>query len=84
MDPLPSVMKIEAGEGGHLSRLENSFKNANSKQDVMCNNNWFVTDVVGSRQVATLVKNKAHGMAAYIKHKRNTTYVHTEKTKNSF
>ena len=47
MDPLPSVMKIEAGEG----RLENSFKNANFKQDVMCYNYWFVTDVVGSRQV---------------------------------
>jgi len=43
-------MKIKAGEGGHLSKLENAFKNAKFKQDVMCYNNWFVTDVVGSRQ----------------------------------
>jgi hypothetical protein len=70
MDPLPSVMKIKAGEGGHLSRLENSFNSANFKQDLMCYINWFVTDVVGSRQVTTLVKNKAHGKTPHIEHKK--------------
>ena len=70
MDPLPSVMKIEAGEGGYLSRLEKSFKNVNFKQDVMCYNNWFVTNVVGSRQLTTLVKNKAHHTTAHIEHKK--------------
>ena len=65
-------MKIKAGEGGHLSKLENAFKNAKFKQDVMCYNNWFVTDVVGSRLVTSLVKNKAHGTTAHIEHKKNT------------
>ena len=54
--------------------MENSFKNANFKQDVRCSNNWFVTDVVGSRQVTTLVKNKAHGTTPHIEHKKEFHY----------
>ena len=60
-------MRIEVGE---VSRLENFSKITKFKQDVMCYNNWFVTDVVGSRQVTNLVKYKAHGMTAHIEHKK--------------
>ena len=63
-------MKIKVGEGGHLSRLENSYKNANFKQVVICYNNWFVTDMVGSRQVTTLDKYKAHSTTPHIENKK--------------
>ena len=29
-------MEIDKGEGGHVKRLEKSFKNANFEQDIIC------------------------------------------------
>ena len=50
INPLPSAMEIEKGEGGHIKRLEKSFKNANFEQGIMCYRNSFTTDVIGSSQ----------------------------------
>ena len=50
LNPLPSTMSTELGQGGgHIKRLENSFKNANLDQDVILYNNECVTDFIGSR-----------------------------------
>ena len=46
-------MSIELGQGGHIKRLEISFKNANFDQDVIMYDNEFITDVIGSRKVST-------------------------------
>ena len=48
LNPLPSNMFIEPGQGGHIKRLENSFKNAKFKQDdlLVMYDNEFVTDVI--------------------------------------
>ena len=51
INPLPSVMEIKKGEGGHIKRLENSFKNAKFEQDIICFDNSFITDVIGSKKV---------------------------------
>ena len=50
INPLPSAMEIELGEGGHKKRLENLFKSANFEQDIMCYDNSFITNVIGSRK----------------------------------
>ena len=48
-------MFIEPGQGGHIKRLENSFKNAKFEQDdlLVMYDNEFVTDVIGSKMVST-------------------------------
>ena len=48
LNPLPSNMFIELGQGGHIKRLENSFKNAKFEQDnlLVMYDNEFVTDVI--------------------------------------
>ena len=54
-------MFIEPGQGGHIQRLETSFKNAKFEQDdlLVMYDNKFVTDVIGSRMVSTILKYKA-------------------------
>ena len=47
INPLPSATVIEKGDGGHIKRLENLFKNANIEQDVICYDNSFIMDVIG-------------------------------------
>ena len=51
-------MSIELGQGGHIKRLENSFKNAKFEQNdlLVMYDNEFVTDVKGSRMVSTILK----------------------------
>ena len=70
LNPLPSTMSIELGEGGHIKRLENSFKNAKFDQDVICYNNTFITDVIGSKKVSTILKYKAAHTTPYIEHRK--------------
>ena len=33
LNPIPLKMTVEPGQGGHIQRLETSFKNANYKKD---------------------------------------------------
>ena len=51
INPLPSTMEIKKGEGGDIKRFENSFKNADFEQDVICYDNYFITDVIGLSSV---------------------------------
>ena len=73
LNPLPSNMSIELGQGGHIKRLENSFKNAKFKQDdlLVMYNNEFVTDVIGSRMVSTILKYKAANSVPYIEQSKS-------------
>ena len=61
LNPIPSKMLVEPGQGGHIQRLETSFKNANYEQDdlFVMYDNKFVRDVIGSRMVSTILKYKA-------------------------
>ena len=61
LNPLPSSMSIELGQGGHIKRLEKSFKHTKFEQDdlLVMYDNEFVTDVIGSRMVSTILKYKA-------------------------
>ena len=47
------------------------FKNANIEQDIICYDNSFITDVIGSRKVTTLLKYKAHNTTPHIEHKKS-------------
>ena len=47
-------MSIELGQGRHIKRLENLFKNANFDQGVIMYDNEFIMDVIGSRKVSTI------------------------------
>ena len=69
INPLPNTMDIEKGEGGHIKRLEKSFKNAKFDQDVICYSNAFITDVIGSKKVSTILKYKAADSVSYIDHR---------------
>ena len=60
INPLPSAMKIKKGEGGHIKRLENLFKNAKFDQDIICYDNSFITDVIGSKKVNALLNTTPH------------------------
>ena len=71
INPLPSAMEIEKGGVGHIKRLEKSFKNANFEQDVMCYSNSFITDVIGSRKVGTILKYKAANKSPHIEHRKS-------------
>ena len=62
-------MFIELGQGGHIKRLENSFKNARFKQDDLLV--MFVTDVIGSRMVSAILKYKAANSVPYIKQSKS-------------
>ena len=77
LNPLPSNMFIEPGQGGHIKRLENSFKNAKFEQDdlLVMYDNKFVTDVIGSRMVSTILKYKAANSVPYIEQSKS---VHEE------
>ena len=61
-------MLVEPGQGGHIQRLETSFKNANYEQDdlFVMYDNKFVRDVIGSRMVSTILKYKAANSVPYI------------------
>ena len=50
-------MLVEPGQGGHIQRLETSFKNANYEKDdlFVMYDNKFVRDVIGSRMVSTIL-----------------------------
>ena len=50
LNPIPSKMTVEPGQGGHIQRLETSFKNANFEKDglFVIYDNKFVGDVIGS------------------------------------
>ena len=50
--------------------MENSFKNANFEQNIICYNNSFITNVIGSRKVTTLIKYKAHKTTPHIEYKK--------------
>ena len=54
LNPLPSNMSIELGQGEHIKRLENSFKNAKFEQEdlLIMYDNELVTNVIGSRMVS--------------------------------
>ena len=67
-NPIPSKMLVEPGQGGHIQRLETSFKNANYEQDdlFVMYDNKFVRDVIGSRMVSTILKYKAANSVPYI------------------
>ena len=60
INPLPSAMKIKKGEGGHIKRLENLFQNAKFYQDIICYDNSFITDVIGSKKVNALLNTTPH------------------------
>ena len=66
-------MFIEPGQGGHIKRLETSFKNAKFEQDdlLVMYDNKFVTDVIGSRMVSTILKYKAANSVAYIEQSKS-------------
>ena len=64
-------MDIEKGEGGHIKRLEKSFKNAKFDQDVICYSNAFITDVIGSKKVGTKLKYKAAHTTPHIEHRKS-------------
>ena len=70
-------MFIEPGQGGHIKRLENSFKNAKFEQDdlLVMYDNKFVTDVIGSRMVSTILKYKVANSVPYIEQSKS---VHEE------
>ena len=59
-------MEIKKGEGGHIERLENSFKNANFEQDVIFYDNYLLCDVIGSKKLGTMLKYKAHNTSPHI------------------
>ena len=61
-------MTVEPGQGGHIQRLETSFKNANYEKDdlFVIYNNKFVRDVIGSRMVCKILKYKAANSVSYI------------------
>ena len=67
LNPLPSNMFIELGQGGRIKRLENLFKNAKLEQDdlLVMYDNEFVTDVIGSRMVGTILKYKARPIQSH-------------------
>ena len=71
INPLPSTMEIKKGEGGHIKRLENSFKNADFEQDVICYDNYFITDVIGLKKVGTILKYKAYNTTLHIEHRKS-------------
>ena len=77
LNPLLSNMFIEPGQGGHIKRLENSFKNAKYEQEnlLVMYDNKFVTDVIGSRMVSTILKYKAANSVQYIEQSKS---VHEE------
>ena len=70
-------MTVEPGQGGHIQRLETSFKNANYEKDdlFVIYENKFLGDVIGSRMVSTILKYKAADSVANIE---NDRYVHEE------
>ena len=57
-------MSIELGQGGHIKGLENLLKNAKFKQDdlLVMYDNEFVTDVIVSRMVSTILIQQSHYM----------------------
>ena len=65
-------MTVEPGQGGHIQRLETSFKNANYEKDglFVIYNNKFLEDVIGSRTVSTILKFKAADSVAYIEYNK--------------
>jgi hypothetical protein len=77
LNPLPSNMFIEPGQGGHIKRLENSFKNAKYEQDdlLVMYDNKFVRDMIGSRIVSTILNYKAANSVPYIEQSKS---VHEE------
>ena len=64
-------MEIEKGEGGHVKRLEKLFKNANFEQVIICFDNSFITDVIGSRKVGTILKYKGAYTSPHIEHRKS-------------
>ena len=64
-------MEIGKGEGGHVKRLEKLFKNANFEQDIVCYDNSFIMDVIGSRKVGTILKYKAANTSPHMEHRKS-------------
>ena len=64
-------MNIEKGEGGYVKRLDKLFKNANFEQDVICFDNSFIMNMIGSRKVGTVLKYKASNTSPHIKHRKS-------------
>ena len=64
-------MIVEPGKGGHIQRLETSFKNANYEKDdlFVIYDNKFLGDIIGSRMVSTILKYKAADSVSYIDHR---------------
>ena len=73
LNPLPSNISIELGQGGHIKRLENSLKNAKFEQDnfLIMYDNEFVMDVIGSRMVSKILKYKAANSVPYIERSKS-------------
>ena len=73
LNPLPSNMYIELGQEGHIKKLENLFKNVKFEQDdlLVMYDNEFVTDVIGSRVVSTILKYKAANSVPYIEQSKS-------------
>ena len=61
-------MSFELGQGGHIKRLENLFKNSKFEQDdlLVMYDNEFVTDVIGS-----ILKYKAANSVPYIEQSKS-------------
>ena len=72
LSPIPSKMTVESGQGGHIQKLETSFKNSNFEKDglFVIYDNKFVGDVIGSNMVSTISKFKAADSVAYIDHSK--------------
>ena len=64
-------MSIELGEGGHIKRLENSFKNAKFDQDLIIYDNEFITDVIRSKKVSTILRYKVAHTTPYIEQRKS-------------
>jgi hypothetical protein len=72
LNPIPSKMTVEPGQGGHIQRLETSFKNANYEKDglFVIYDNKFLGDVIGSNMVSPILKFKAADSVAYIEYNK--------------
>ena len=51
--------------------MENLFKNAKFDQDVIIYDNEFITDVIGSKKVSTILKYKAAHTTPYIEQSKS-------------
>ena len=70
INPLPSTMEIEKGEGGTLKDWKICSK-MQTLSRTLCYDNSFITDMIGSRKVGTILKYKAFNTSPHIEHRKS-------------